>query len=84
MIYVNVESNHLGDIYMTLKISRYRGESLPPSVNKRVFCMKFNKYGIPDDINGESLAVANLMNVAYEVDTNDENDTQGKPLVIDF
>lgn len=63
MFYGNVEVNHLGESYFCLKISRYRGESLPP-VNKRIFCMKFEKHGIPDDIFEEkSRAVRNHMDV---------------------
>jgi hypothetical protein len=63
MVYVNVEINHLGDTYLTMKLSRIRGGSMPP-LNKRVFCMKFEPYGILDDIHmKEPLCIQNLYDI---------------------
>lgn len=65
LIFMYLERNHLGDLYLTMRIDKHKYVHNTPEEWKQV-AYKFTEYGIPDDINGESRAVRDIYAVDEE------------------
>ena len=72
LIFMYLETNHLGDKYLTMRIDKHKYVHDTPEEWKQV-SYKFTDYGIPDDINSEPRYVRDIY--AVDDDTNEDATT---------